>query len=491
METILISEEDAITFLNKDEDHFFDVTAKNYSGEAVQKKCVAFANSDGGELLIGILDKGEKNLSGGIFERWSGFDNIEKSNNTIVDICNGVKPGIPNIFFEFLLIKGHEELGRVLKVFIEKSPNVHQTSSGNVYIRKGAQCLHLKNPDQITSLKLSKGEYSYENQRVEQYPVDRLVESEELESFLRGYSPKTDSVVFLKKQLLVSTSDEKMQPIYAGVLLYDENPSVVLPKKCAIKIVRYDTTEQTPERAHLKQQETVEGPLYKQAKESIDIVLRIIESIPLMGPTGLVRAKYPKEAIQEILVNAIIHRDYNISDDVIIYIFNNRIEVHSPGSLPGHITEKNILDERFSRNAKIVRLLNKYPDRPNKDIGEGLNTAFQKMREVRLKDPIILAQENRVVIVLPHEELASPEEQILQYLETHREINNTTAREITNIKSEGSIQKCFAKLRKRGLITLCPEKRGASSSWIKCDDENANEDFVEKDEKKSGQKSLF
>jgi len=45
--------------------------------------------------------------------------------------------------------------------------------------------------------------------------------------------------------------------------------------------------------------------------------------------------------------------------------------------LPAHITPKNILKERFARNGNLVRVINKFPDPPNKDVGEGLNTAFE------------------------------------------------------------------------------------------------------------------
>ena len=68
---------------------------------------------------------------------------------------------------------------------------------------------------------------------------------------------------------------------------------------------------------------------------------------------------------------------------------SSRIEVQSPGRLPAHITPQNILTERFARNGAIVRLLNKFPDPPNKDVGEGLNTAFEKMHQLGLKSPDI------------------------------------------------------------------------------------------------------
>jgi len=465
-ETKKISEDEAILFLNEEEDHFFDFVQKDYKGETIQKKCVAFANADGGELLIGIYDREGKNLPGGKFERWNGFRVQEDANETITDILKNIKPNLEGVTFEFLEIDKNEKLGKTLKVTIEKSADVHYTASGNSYIRAGAQCL-LITGDTITNLQLSKGARSYENQKVADYDLDRLIKSEELKNFLDYYLPKTNEKEFLRKQNLIVCHNEDCCPIYAGVLLYDENPSATLPKKCALKITRYDTAEDIPERENLKEQKTIEGPIYKQIIDGIKEIQRVVNSVAIMGPTGLEKAKYPPEAISEILVNALIHRDYNISDDVSVMIFNNRIEVHSPGPLPAHITPKNILDERFSRNAKIVRLLNKYPDRPNHDIGEGLNTAFQKMKEVRLKEPKIINNKNNVIVILPHEPLASPEDQIKQYLDNHVEITNEIARNITGIKSENKVKGCFYHLKGKGYIEMVPEKKGVNSAWRK------------------------
>ncbi|KKR75657.1 MAG: hypothetical protein UU20_C0049G0005 [Parcubacteria group bacterium GW2011_GWE2_40_8] len=464
-----ISEQDAIKFLNEEEDHFFDVTRKDYKGEVVQKKCIAFANADGGELLIGIHDRKDTGLTGGKFERWGGFQIQEEANNTIADITRNISPTLAGIGFEFLEIEKNEKLGKVLRVSIEKSPDVHYTAGGNSYIRKGAQCILIAG-EEITNLQLSKGATSYENQNIANYDIDRLLDSSELNEFLDYYLPKTDRQDFLRKQNLISGVNEKLKPIYAAVLLYDENPQAVLPKKCSLKITWYDTNEEVPERSHLKEQKTVEGPLHQQ----------II--------TGL-KAKYPPEAIKEILVNALIHRDFNISDDVLVFIFNNRVEVHSPGPLPAFVTPQNILDVRFSRNSKIVRLLNKYPDRPNHDIGEGLNTAFEKMKEVRLKEPIIKDIKTKVIVILPHEPLASPEEQIMRYLENHDEINNETARDITGIKSENAVKRSFYKLKDRKMIEMIPEKKGVNSAWRKTDAKIESKQIDKNDSGK--QESLF
>lgn len=162
-----------------------------------------------------------------------------------------------------------------------------------------------------------------------------------------------------------------------------------------------------------------------------------------------------------------MHRDYSIAADIQIRIFDNRIEVESPRKLPGHVTEENILRERWARNGSIVRLVNKFPNPPNKDVGEGLNTAFEAMTRLKLKAPVIKENEDGVTVFIRHEPLASPEEAVLQYLETHPEVSNLKARELTGITSENSMKQVFYRLRSKGLIERVPDKRGASSTWRK------------------------
>jgi ATP-dependent DNA helicase RecG len=150
-----------------------------------------------------------------------------------------------------------------------------------------------------------------------------------------------------------------------------------------------------------------------------------------------------------------------------VRVFDNRIEVQSPGSLPAHITEENILDERFARNPTIVRLINKFPDPPNKDVGEGLNTAFEAMRKLRLKDPIIRVVGTNVLVALRHERLAGPEEIILEYLNSHDEINNAKAREICHEGSENKIKRVFERMMSANMIERIPDRRGKATAYRK------------------------
>ena len=209
--------------------------------------------------------------------------------------------------------------------------------------------------------------------------------------------------------------------------------------------------------------QTIEGCAYNQIYSAVEQTKRIVDSMKKLGH-GLENVSYPTEALHEIITSAVIHRDYSIQTDIQIRIFDNRIEVESPGVLPGHITVSNILDEQFSRNPRIVRLINKFENPPNKDVGEGLNTAFDAMEKLRLKSPEIIQNDNSVLVIIKHERLASPEVMVMEYLKDHQSITNAQGRKLTGIKSENIMKNVFIKLREQGMLRL----RGKMKKKIEC-----------------------
>ncbi len=250
-------------------------------------------------------------------------------------------------------------------------------------------------------------------------------------------------------------------------MLFSDEPQVCLPK-ANVKIYRYKTTDKEGTRETLAFNPiSIEGPAYKQIYDSVSKVKGIAEEIPMLGTSGLEKLSYPTVAIHEIVTNAVIHRDYSIKDDIHVRIFDNRIEVHSPGTLPGHVTVNNILDERAARNQKMVRLLNKFNNPPNKDVGEGLNTAFQAMRNLRLRDPVVEQREHSVVVTLRHEKLGTPEEIIVNYLKENKEINNTMARTICFMGSENAVKRMFQKMMASGLIERIPGRSLNKTGYVK------------------------
>jgi len=199
----------------------------------------------------------------------------------------------------------------------------------------------------------------------------------------------------------------------------------------------------------------------------VKLAIDIVESIPKMGDKALEKVTYPPQTLHEIITNALIHRDYSIADDVHIRIFDDRIEVQSPGRLPAHITVNNILYERFARNGAVVRMLNKFPNPPNQDVGEGIKTAIDAMHKLGLKEPKFFERDNNVLVVIRHEPLASPEEAIMDYLENHPSINNSEARAVTHVKADYQMKGIFKRMEDAKIIEQIPGTRTSNTRYRK------------------------
>jgi ATP-dependent DNA helicase RecG len=109
--------------------------------------------------------------------------------------------------------------------------------------------------------------------------------------------------------------------------------------------------------------------------------------------------------------------------------------------------------------------VNKFTNPPNKDVGEGINTAFEAMGKLRLKKPVIEELEGSVLVTLRHESLGSPEQIVMDYLKIEPEITNAIGRELTGIKSENSMKQVFYRLREGGQLEQSPKVIGKKPSW--------------------------
>lgn len=456
--------------LQAPESHFLDLKSIDIQPAKLSKSISGFANADGGEIYIGI----DEVNTGSIKTRcWRGFTDQESANGHI-QMFEQLFPLGEYYSYTFLTTQG--ALGLVLQVIIHKSREIVTASDGTPYVRRGAQTLPVKTEQALERLKLDKGIESFERKTID-VELELLTASISMTKFLSVTIPTAEAKTWLKKQQLL----QRNKPTVAGVLLFADEPQAILPKRCGVKIYRYKTKDSEGTRDTLAFNPiTIEGCLYEQIEQAVDKTIQIVEEIPKVGESGLESINYPEEAIHEIITNAVLHRDYSILSDIHIRIFDNRLEIESPGRLPGHVTVRNILKEQYARNGAIVRIINKFPNPPNKDVGEGLNTAFQAMAKLRLKPPEIQETETSVVIHIKHEPLASVEATIIEYLDTHDKITNKIARQQTGIRSEGTIKVAFCKLRDRGLIEPVPGRAKSQATWRKVKDTNDQEESLSK-----------
>lgn len=463
VEVYEITDKQRNQILSHTEGHFLDLKAKEILPSKLTKTISAFANADGGELFIGIAESGVV----GISHRWDGFADPEDG-NAHLQVFENLFPLGEDYRYGFL--RHPNETGYVLQVTVRKTRGVVRDNEGIPRIRRGAQNLPVDTDEKLRILERNKGITSFENEPV-LVELNNVCNSETAIKFILEVVPTSEPEVWLKKNELIKND----KPTVAGVVLFSDLPQAVLPKRSGIKIYRYKTSSGERTRDTLVGNPiSVEGCAYNLIYDAVKQTQEIISNIQVLGAKGLEPVNYPTETLHEVITNAVLHRDYSIADDVHVRIFDNRVEVESPGRLPAHITKTNILDERFARNGNIVRVINKFPDPPNKDVGEGLNTAFEAMRNLRLKDPIFLEPENAVIVVISHEKLASIEDIIMEYLDNNDMITNQIARELTGIKSENSMKGHFNKLRARNMIEPVPGRTSFRSAWQKVGPKNNN-----------------
>ena len=457
IETVQITKEQGDKILSMNEGHFLDFKAIDIKPSKLTQTISAFANASGGELYIGIDQLDILNI---VSFLWRGFKTPEDA-NAHIQVFEQLFP--LGQYYSYAFLKHPTFPGFVLQVEVRKSREIAVASDGVAYLRRSASTLPQDTAEKLNRLRLDKGISSFESETVDT-AIEEVSNSVPLLDFLTNVIPTAEPETWLMKQQLVKDG----KPTVAAVLLFAESPQAILPKRCGIKLYRYKSSTATGTRETLAgQPDTIEGHIYDQIKCAVQKTVALVESIQKLGPKGLEPVQYPHETLHEIVTNAVLHRDYSIPADIQIRIFDNRIEIENPGKLPGHITVHNLLSEQFARNGALVRMINKFPDAPNKDVGEGLNTAFNAMSALKLKPPVPEERENSFVFHIKHEPLASPDITVIEYLDTHPEIANRTGRQITGIQSENSMKNVFTRLQARGIIEPVPGRKGYSSAWRK------------------------
>jgi len=436
------------------EDHFNDVKSIRIAPAKLQETFVAFANSDGGDLYIGIEDKSHPE------ERIIGFKEQEAANAIIAMLLEETIPAVENVQVEFL---STAKKGLILHFIIPKSPKVHYTAAGDCFIRVNAAKKKIKG-QRITELGYAKGAEPYEKKVVDDVELDDIADSGALKSYMERVGTQLSPQVFLRKQHLLTKRESERLPNVGSVLLFDDEPQATLNTRCAVKVYRLRTTEREYKREQLEEMPiTINGTVENIIEKTIKQVGSYIDGASFQDGDKLVKLLYPSEALKEVLVNAVIHRDYSLNDDIHVKIFDNRIEVQSPGKLPGYMTIDNLYTERFSRNPNLVRMLHNLPNPVNHDIGEGLDTAKNELKKAGLVDPAFEEKENAFIVTIKHKRIASIEDVVLKYLEDNpgATITNKLVRQLSGEDDMQKVKSALQKLRAMGKIGL--ENEAASA----------------------------
>jgi len=255
---------------------------------------------------------------------------------------------------------------------------------------------------------------------------------------------------------VVSGFKDGIYPTFAGFMIFSKTkPQLISPyARYVIRCVRYQgSSVATP----IIDKLDIDGTL----DEQIDMVQKfILRNIPLkasiQGAKRVERYEYPEEAIRELIANAVIHRDYMITETYTqINIFSNRLEISNPGNLPPGVTIENIKDSQFSRNEIVASILKDMDYL--EEYGRGIDIVFSKMQEWGLLEPIFKNMSNSFRVVLLGDALKDLNERQVIIWNTLQDKKQITARECKEMFSEVSratIGIDLNKLVEMGLIVL-------------------------------------
>lgn len=443
-------------FLSTQEWQTFECKRAAIKPADLLESVVALANTEGGYIVLGLEDPGKAQRS----ERLIG---ISENPSNVSDILKLLEKDIdPPLFlwekFELDIINVRGIADKLLVLNIKKSNDVHSLKKGDTYARKGSQNVKIGSTE-IMRLKYEKGAVKFEGE-------NSGIESLEIldHDLLRRYKTDTSSTglddwQFLKDNGLAIDSGGKKSLTKAGVLLFGKNPSVALASKSGIKISHYYGTRPnyTGKPNFVARPITLEGPLMKQIELAIEYFKTVAKNSPpkLAGASFLPTFLVPEWAFQEAITNAVIHRNYFIQDDIHVRFFDDRVEIESPGTYPGHITTENIRTERFARNPLVLRTLNRFQAAPNLDIGEGVDRMFQVMRDQNLYEPLYFPptiRPNSVQLLLLNQQRVEYWDTVSRFLDENYRITNKIAREITDIHDVLQMSRLLKSWVEKGLL---------------------------------------
>ena len=147
---------------------------------------------------------------------------------------------------------------------------------------------------------------------------------------------------------------------------------------------------------------------------------------------------YPERVVKEAIVNAVVHRDYRLNRDIFIRVFDDRIEIESPGAFPGNITAANIgKTGSKARNALIALNLREFDEAPNIDAGEGVKMMFAEMAAAKLYPPQYAqnldAAVECVTVTLLNMERPTVWDEVSAWIDRHGSIANRELREFSGL----------------------------------------------------------
>lgn len=353
----------------------------------LQKRLLHFLISRGGKIIIGIEDDYSiSGLTGSNCEEW------------VMNICRTlVMTGVIPYYEEIQVDRGKRIAVVHIDMGFSKPYYVERGERRTYYIRVGST-----SREELSRLFQVSGSFHYDiapvaNTTIKDIDIDKVKKY-----FLTYREIKLEGLTDVEIKNILVNSDIMCSPDYGdvvtvgGLLLFGKNPQKFLPNS-GISFAFFMGENISNE---LLDRRIIEGDLPHLIDETVKTLQRNLKRPSKIKGLKRVEKILPKEVFRETVTNAVAHRNYSIGTDIRVYMFSNRIEIRSPGTLPNTVTIEKIKigGYPFPRNPLIAQYLRdlRYIDK----LGRGVQMIIRKTKELGLPEPELKEEGEEFILTL-------------------------------------------------------------------------------------------
>ena len=408
----------------------------------------AFANARGGVLVCGVSDDGE--VQGMSRAQMNALDRI------LSDACaDSIKPPID------VEITRHELADGKPVLVVEVAPgNAQHDSPGGSYRRVGSSKRRMT-PDQRLRLAQQRGQSRFlwfDRQPVPETGFATL--SQRLWKPLVSVAGAADPPRALRNLRLLTQDDgDSLRATVAGILLCAEAPERWFPN-AAIMATRYRGVDRASGQLDAQQ---IVGPVQHQIADAARFAVRNMRVAARKTPGRIDMPQYSAEALFEALVNAVVHRDYSMAGRRIrLSMFEDRLEIDSPGALPNGMTIASMEASQATRNEVLASVFGRLP------VGEIPGSENRQFLMERRGDGVMIIVRRTRETAGSRPAYALIDESNLQLTIPAADLELTAARAVITVRSGGQA------LPGVDVLTLSPNR-----TWERAATDEAGEAAIE------------
>jgi ATP-dependent DNA helicase RecG len=353
----------------------FKVNFSNMHG--ILKTCTAFANTAGGSVFVGIDDQGQiEGLSDETIEhQLEGFYNT---------ISQAISPLIiPN-----LVVKNFEKKS-ILEIQIAQGGSKpyylkSEGSSKGIYLRSGRSTIKPAPEDLKDILLLSSYKEWYDASVASHLASDKDLDA----ALLRMVYPNYATDDLCRESVLVKDIDSTPRPTLAALMVFGHEPQKFLHERGVIVTKFSGIKGRNIVRSH-----ELSGSIGKLTTDVIHLINEYTTEIHVMTNKIYLGPKpfFPEIALRELILNALIHRKYQVTAPIKVAIYDDRVEIFSPGELPPAISLESLGDGTSQiRNVHIAKFARKVG--LMEKLGSGIREAKEALAAARIHPPLFIEQ---------------------------------------------------------------------------------------------------